>query len=114
MVRSPQNGVVRATSSFSEKPNRVCSVTAGVTAGAPYDADADLCSFSKIDDTPQLTKNMMEEIKGEKDRDSIRNNNAKKATKGPATPHARILIPEVRQLKSFAWVWAPLLRFLTL
>lgn len=102
VVRSPQNGVVRATGSFSEEPNSICPVFVSATAGALYDADGDLCSFSKIDDTLQSTKNMTVEGNEEKDRDSTRTKNAKKATRGPATPHARILIPEVRHLKSFA------------
>lgn len=111
--RSPQNGVVRATSSDSEERNGICSVIAGATAGALYSADEDLCPFSMVDDTPQSTKKMTGEEKDEKDRNSIRNKNTKKATRGPATPHARILIPEVRQLTSFVWVWAPSLPLLT-
>ena len=107
VVRSPQNGVIRATSSASEELNSICSVIAGATTCALYSADEDLCSLSMVDNTLQLTKSITIERIEEKDRDSIRNKNTKIATRGPATPHARILIPEVRQLKTFVWVSAP-------
>lgn len=106
--RSPQSRGVLASSGACEDPNRIRSVLPGDGADSQLTAasgfDGNLGSLRKDGGNPLPDKNMsVRERKGESDSDSAQHRNSVRGSRGPVTPHARKLIPQVRS-SSFAWL----------